>query len=86
MNQIKKSSTDPLSKEEDVEVVEGEIIGTETALEKHGRSALVSRGTVEVAAVIGSAALGLLKIFKIFSGFRSSGKTPAGLRRRRRRK
>ena len=86
MNQIKKSSKVPVDTEEEIEVVEGELIGTGTAVEKTGTSSLVSRGTFEFATVIGSAALGLFKIFRMFYGNNSSGKASTRMHRRRRRR
>ncbi len=86
MNPTKKNSIVPEETGEEIEVVEGELIGTETSIEKKGTSGLVSRGTIEFAATIGSAALGLFKIFRMFYGKNSSGKTPAKMRRRRRRR
>ena len=86
MNQIKKTSKVPINTKEEIEVVEGELIEAGTAVEKAGTSAMVSRRTFEFAAMIGSTALGLFKIFRMFYGNNSSEKTSARMHRRRRRK
>ena len=87
MNLTKRNNIVPEDTGEEIEVVEGELIGTETetSIEKPGTSALIQRGTIEFVAAFGSAAIGLFKIFRMFYEKNSSGKTPAKMRRRRRR-
>ena len=73
--------------EEDIEIVEGELIdpSEETGIEKKRSTNIKAYGTIEFAAAIGTAALGLFKLFKKFSGGRT-GRTPVKMRRRRRKR
>ncbi len=87
MNLIQKNRIISEQAEEDIEVVEGELIDLpeETGIEKRRSTDIKVHKTIEFAAVIGTAALGLVKLFNIFSGGRSSG-TPVKMRRRRRKR
>lgn len=87
MNLIQKNRIIPKQAEEDIEIVEGELIDLpeETGIEKRRSTDIKVRGTIEFAAAIGTAALGLFKLFKIFSGEKSD-RTPVKMRRRRRRR
>lgn len=87
MNLIKKNRVISKQTEEDIEIVEGELIDLpeETGIEKKRSTDVKAYGTIEFATAIGTAALGLFKLFKIFSGGRS-GRTPVKMRRRRRKR
>ncbi|MCK4889453.1 MAG: hypothetical protein KAS97_05930 [Candidatus Aminicenantes bacterium] len=87
MNLTQKNRIISKKVEEDIEIVEGELIDLpeETGIEKRRSTDIKPYGTIEFAAAIGTAALGLFKLFKIFSGGRS-GRTPVKMRRRRRKR
>ena len=88
MNLTQKNKIIQKQAEEDIEIVEGELIDLpeKTGIEKKRSTGIKARGTIEFATMIGSAALGLFKIFRMFYGNNSSEKTSARMHRRRRRK
>lgn len=87
MNLIQKNRIISKQAEEDIEIVEGELIAPyeETGIEKKRTSDIKARRPVELVSVIASAALGLFKLYKIFSGIKT-GDRPVKMRRRRRRR
>jgi len=84
----KKSSLSPENSGEDVEVVEGELMeaGPGTAVETAGTAKPVPVKPVEIVAAIGTAAVGMYRIFKMISGRNRFPETPRGMQRRRRRR
>jgi len=87
LNLTQKNKIIPKQTEEDIEIVEGELIDLpeESGIEKKRSTGIKARGAIEFATAIGTAAMGLFKLFKVISGGRSSG-TPGRMRRKRRRR
>jgi len=71
-----------------VEVVEGELMedGPGTALKTGGTATPVPVKPAEIVAAIGTAAIGIYRIFKMISGKNLSSGTPGGMQRRKRRR
>ncbi len=85
MNPKQKNEIISERTEEDIEIVEGELLDfpDETRIEKRKPTDVKVQGAIGVVATIGTAAIGLFNLYKLFSGGRS-GRTPIKMRRRRR--
>ena len=87
MNPKQKNEIVSERTEEDIEIVEGELLdfSDETRIEKRKSTDVKVQGAVGVVATIGTVAIGLFNLYKLFSGGRSE-RTPIKMRKRRRKR